>query len=316
MHQIGICILTYNSQYTIEYVLKSITKQDYPKDYLYLLIVDGGSKDNTLNIINEFFSKSRDIKYDVIVASGTNILQARNICLDHMLRMHIDIVLFIDSDVIVASTNALSLLAKLYSEFHGIIHFAQSYRFFKDYESFRGFLENIASSEGQINSSSCSLKPVLEVGMGFTAVPIDLASKIRFNEYLDFGEDAHYALEALLIGYPVYCVECTKEYIFDVNFKDKGDIYWRMPVSRYLRGVREKATINIIKVLKSDMQGIDARKLAMWFLKHGTNTFIFLTVFLVALFFDLWIHEHRYTAVDNQVAIPVRIRYYKILQRV
>jgi glycosyltransferase involved in cell wall biosynthesis len=45
MHkEIGLCILTYNSSLTVSHVFKNILKQDYPKEKILYLIVDGGSR--------------------------------------------------------------------------------------------------------------------------------------------------------------------------------------------------------------------------------------------------------------------------------
>jgi glycosyltransferase involved in cell wall biosynthesis len=50
---ISVIIHTYNSAATIGPVLDSIENLDYPRDTLELVIVDGGSTDNTVNIIEK-----------------------------------------------------------------------------------------------------------------------------------------------------------------------------------------------------------------------------------------------------------------------
>lgn len=47
-------IATYNSSDTLKECLKSLFGQNYPKDKLEVIIVDGGSKDNTLDILKKF----------------------------------------------------------------------------------------------------------------------------------------------------------------------------------------------------------------------------------------------------------------------
>jgi glycosyltransferase involved in cell wall biosynthesis len=54
MPSISIVIPTYNSEKTIEACLESIVNQNYPKDKIEVIIVDGGSKDKTIKIIESF----------------------------------------------------------------------------------------------------------------------------------------------------------------------------------------------------------------------------------------------------------------------
>lgn len=51
---ISIVIPTYNSERTLSQCLESIVKQDYPKEKIEIIIVDGGSRDKTLKIAKEF----------------------------------------------------------------------------------------------------------------------------------------------------------------------------------------------------------------------------------------------------------------------
>lgn len=53
--RISIITITYNSEKTIERAIKSVINQDFPdKEYI---IIDGGSTDNTLNIIEKYKDK-------------------------------------------------------------------------------------------------------------------------------------------------------------------------------------------------------------------------------------------------------------------
>src|SRR3989304_7525854 len=51
---ISILIPTYNSDGTLELCLKSLLKQNYPQNKLETIVVDGGSKDDTLKIARKF----------------------------------------------------------------------------------------------------------------------------------------------------------------------------------------------------------------------------------------------------------------------
>jgi glycosyltransferase involved in cell wall biosynthesis len=47
---ISIVIPTYNGEQTLAQCLESIVKQDYPREKVEIIIVDGGSKDKTLDV--------------------------------------------------------------------------------------------------------------------------------------------------------------------------------------------------------------------------------------------------------------------------
>jgi len=51
---ISVVIPTYNSEKFLPLCLQSINEQDYPKDKLEIIVVDGGSTDRTINIAREF----------------------------------------------------------------------------------------------------------------------------------------------------------------------------------------------------------------------------------------------------------------------
>ena len=60
--KISIIVAAYNSQDTIEDCLKSIMAQNYPKDHFEIIVMDGGSKDNTVKIAKRFPIKVLSIR--------------------------------------------------------------------------------------------------------------------------------------------------------------------------------------------------------------------------------------------------------------
>lgn len=66
--KISVVTVTYNSAKTVEDTIKSVLGQEY-KDYEYI-VVDGGSKDETVEIIKAYEKKFDDLKAECLKAGG------------------------------------------------------------------------------------------------------------------------------------------------------------------------------------------------------------------------------------------------------
>ena len=77
---ITICTVVRNREWIIRYMLESLLRQEYPKDRILYILVDGGSTDRTVSIAEELL-RSSGIKYEIIV-KNSNIPEARNLCID------------------------------------------------------------------------------------------------------------------------------------------------------------------------------------------------------------------------------------------
>ena len=104
MLTITIITVAYNSQKTIADTLKSVSEQTYP--YIEHIVVDGGSKDNTLAIVNGF----QHIK-KVISEPDNGVYDAMNKGLRHATG---DIVGFLNSDDIYADNMVLERIANVF----------------------------------------------------------------------------------------------------------------------------------------------------------------------------------------------------------
>lgn len=84
---ISIIIATFNSGRTLGRTLQSITEQTIPKDQLEILIIDGGSKDDTLTIARDYRSTIiKNVMTEPLSAKYLGFLHARGrymIGLDH-----------------------------------------------------------------------------------------------------------------------------------------------------------------------------------------------------------------------------------------
>ena len=57
LYSISIVIPTYNSEAVLDQCLNSIIKQDYPKKLIEIIVIDGGSRDNTVKIAKKYTDK-------------------------------------------------------------------------------------------------------------------------------------------------------------------------------------------------------------------------------------------------------------------
>lgn len=108
------CIIaTYNSSDTIKECLTSLFFQNYPKDKLEVIIVDGGSKDKTLEILKRFKIRLYKVppkKQEAEYNKGTGILHAKN-----------ELILLIDADNVLPHNNWLRKMIKPLVENQDII---------------------------------------------------------------------------------------------------------------------------------------------------------------------------------------------------
>jgi len=112
---ISIVLTTYNSEKVIEKTLKGIIEQDFPLNRVQLIVVDGGSKDNTLKIVKEFVEHYSKLFYDVkVVAHNRNygVSKARN---DGIRMSRGRCILVLDHDVIMPKDTLAKLLQYLES---------------------------------------------------------------------------------------------------------------------------------------------------------------------------------------------------------
>jgi glycosyltransferase involved in cell wall biosynthesis len=93
---IGLCVK--NSEKTLEKCLRSILNQSYKKDSTKIIIVDGKSKDRTVQIAKELTSKNNSIA-EFYSDEGKGLGTARQIVLDHASGEYI---IWVDGDVVIS----------------------------------------------------------------------------------------------------------------------------------------------------------------------------------------------------------------------
>lgn len=105
MCKITIIIPVYNSSESIVPCLKSVIDQTY-KNYC-VIIVNDGSTDNTVGIINDFFIKNGNVDYKIITQENNGPSKARNI---GAIASETELIAFLDSDDIWENAHLQNLI--------------------------------------------------------------------------------------------------------------------------------------------------------------------------------------------------------------
>lgn len=114
--KISIITVCYNSEKTIEDTIKSVLCQTYD-NYEYL-IIDGKSKDNTLNIVKKYEKEFKD-KLKIISEKDKGLYDAMN----KGIKMATgDIIGIINSDDVIANKNVFKHIAKNYNKSTDILY--------------------------------------------------------------------------------------------------------------------------------------------------------------------------------------------------
>lgn len=111
---VSIIIITWNVERTISAVLDTIEMQDYPKDLIEIIAVDGNSTDRTISILNERKQKVRVIQSpyprDPEACRGVGLLHAKG-----------EIIAFIDADNYLPNKNWLKKMIEPFVEHSAIV---------------------------------------------------------------------------------------------------------------------------------------------------------------------------------------------------
>ena len=110
---VSIVLTTYDSEKILHNVLDSILDQNFPLDEIELIIVDGGSRDATLDMVKKFIDENRDKfrRIELIVHDKNyGVSKARN---DGIKASRGEYLLILDHDVVLSRDTVKSLLEYL-----------------------------------------------------------------------------------------------------------------------------------------------------------------------------------------------------------
>jgi len=204
--KILICIPTLNKEEIIRHVLNNILSQSYPTEKMRILIVDGGSNDNTLGIAREILSNS-NVDYKII-QRRSNIPEARNICIESM-RDDEKALIFWDADILTNNNDLLRIMMKTSLEYDiHILNTSIETVFLKDPLEIKDLFN--------IYLNICD-DPEIEytpfIGMGVTLVRQEVVkSGLRFNEKLYTEEDRDFSMKAVLKRFCVATIKNCRVY--------------------------------------------------------------------------------------------------------
>lgn len=202
---ISVIVPVYNSRKTIERTLESILSQTYPA--LEILLVDDGSRDNSLEICRALAEKDGRVR--VISRENGGCARARNSALDVMTG---DYVLFVDSDDILQPDACETLLSAIGENALAIAHY-----FFElgQLSAEKGLLH----TNGVLPEERFFQELVRHPGsFYFSALwnklyraDVIREHSLRFDPFFDWGEDFafnmcyyHYVEDVSLVDAPVY----------------------------------------------------------------------------------------------------------------
>jgi glycosyltransferase involved in cell wall biosynthesis len=250
---IGLVVL--NRAWIIEKVITSILGQSYPRDKIYLLVVDGASKDDTVHIVEGCIKGSSLFGYKIIVRE-CNIPEGRNLCIENMMG---DYLFFWDSDVIikrkllekmfqisinndidVLSCDSKSVYLKNVSEINKIID-----EYYKEKVSYDDILFDY----------------MIHVGMGSTLIKRKVFEKIKFDPDLTIAEDSDFALKTIRNNFKIALIKNILVLDIDILSMDYSDIHIDMSIRDGLKGLRKKVKS---RMLINEYE---------WNIKRGINYF-------------------------------------------
>lgn len=105
---ISVVLPTFNSAVTVEKCLKSVRDQNYPQKSIEIIIVDGGSRDKTKEIVSKYKVKWIDVdpkKQNVELNKSIGIQKAQG-----------DLLLFLDHDNVLQNNKLISEMVKPFVE--------------------------------------------------------------------------------------------------------------------------------------------------------------------------------------------------------
>ncbi len=210
---ISIVVPAYNAEQTLNSLVEGIQKQTYSN--WEMIIVDDGSKDNTLSLANELANS--DARIRVIHQENKGLSGARNTGIDHMKG---DYVTFLDADDFLQPQmfEAMLLNAKTYDA----DYISSDLYFYGEDSPELGEYDNLLGEE--ISKSTAIGKLFDKIGYTSACAKlyrVTLWKELRYPEDIRFSEDMYIA--HLLIDQATKIVH-LKQYFYYYDVRNQGSL--------------------------------------------------------------------------------------------
>ncbi len=186
----SVIVPVYNEADYIGETLDSIIHQNF--ESYEIIVINNGSTDNSLEIINEKLSKS-DLPHKIISKSNNGVGSARNLGIDES---NGEYIVFVDGDDYI-HPNHLSLLYNAGYDF-SLIQLVKNYN--GEIISKPHFYDEKVLSTAEFIRLELNMKiPFNFVQLSYKR-DIIVNNNLRFNLDVNYGEDTEFALKALIYG--------------------------------------------------------------------------------------------------------------------
>ncbi len=255
---ISIVLPTYNSANTIQLTLNSIREQSYPKDKIQVIVVDGGSQDNTIRIAKKYGCIVIDNpKTDIVNAELLGYLYATG---KYLIGLAPDEVLE-NKNSLRLKYNAMNCISNIRSvlpsgyktpdNYSSINHYINefgdpfSYYLYRDSKGYKFLLNDLKKQHSVIAEDNMSAVfsinaskklPLIELWAGGCMIDLDYVKK-QFPEIRKSPS---------LIPLIFYLLLQNKSYIA-VTKNDPTVHYSTATILKYLKKIRSRVEFNVFK---------------------------------------------------------------------
>jgi glycosyltransferase involved in cell wall biosynthesis len=220
---VGICVR--NGELTIRDAIESISNQDFPHQLMELILVDDGSEDRTLPIINELAARI-DIPAKVFHTSWKGVGHARNIVVQNAMGTY---VLWVDGDMTLSRNYVRKEVE--YMQEHPNVGIAKGKNSLQPTGKLLSTLETYSRAAGKMVDYTSDKTHSMALGTGGSIYRTNILRQVGgFDESLrGYGEDLDIEIRIRALK----CIVSTNDAIF-LDYERLG-LTWKSLWSRYWR---------------------------------------------------------------------------------